>query len=62
MNKQSTWKKNLHKRKGQKGKDKSAKLMQLSPEQRKERFLSRQKQIEIAKSRGTEHFGPQIKK
>ena len=31
-------------------------------EQRKERFLSRQKQIEIAKSRGTEHFGPQIKK
>ena len=28
----------------------------------KERFLSRQKQIEIAKSRGTEHFGPQIKK
>ena len=25
-------------------------------EQRKERFLSRQKQIEIAKSRGTEHF------
>ena len=38
MNKQSTWKKNLHKRKGQKGKDKSAKLMQLSPEQRKERY------------------------
>ena len=31
-------------------------------EQRKERFLSRQKQIEIAKSRGTKHFGPQIKK
>ena len=31
-------------------------------EQLKERFLSRQKQIEIAKSRGTKHFGPQIKK
>ena len=30
-------------------------------EERKERFLSRQKQIEIAKLRGTEHFGPQIK-
>ena len=30
--------------------------------ERKEKFLSRQKQIEIAKSRGTEHFGPQIKK
>ena len=38
MNKQSTWKKNLHKRKGQKGKDKSAELMKLSPEQRKERY------------------------
>ena len=31
-------------------------------EQQKERFLSRQRQIEIAKSRGTKHFGPQIKK
>ena len=31
-------------------------------EQQKERFLSRQRQIEIAKSKGTKHFGPQIKK
>ena len=30
--------------------------------ERKKRFLSRQKQIDLAKSRGDEHFGPQIKK
>ena len=32
------------------------------PKSRKERFSSRQKQIELAKSRGVEHFGPQHRK
>ncbi len=31
-------------------------------DERKERFISRQKQIEIAKSRGQKHIGPQINK